>query len=94
MAENFKEPFVNPYVDEQSDEARFSTFVSMDEAHERWKQGSWRPQKANFDLDPSLFENGRTLPAEEAVKEEEKNPDNERIKNNKLLIEKALKRVK
>ena len=72
MAEEFKEPFVNPYVDEQSDEARFSTFVSMDEAHERWKQGSWRPQKANFDLDPSLFENGRTLPAEESVKEGEK----------------------
>ena len=72
MAESFKEPFVNPYVDEQSDEARFSTFVSMDEAHERWKQGSWRPQKANFDLDPSLFEKGRALPAEEAVKEGEK----------------------
>ena len=41
-------------------------------SHERWKQGSWRPQKANFDLDPSLFENGRTLPAEESVKEGEK----------------------
>ena len=45
MAENFREPFVNPYVDDESDEARFSTFVTMDEAHERWNNGTWRGSK-------------------------------------------------
>ena len=70
MAEEFKKPFVNPYVDEASEEARFSTFVSMDEAHERWKKGSWRPQKANFELDPALFDESRTLPSGQKAEEE------------------------
>lgn len=61
MAEIFKEPFVNPYVDEEANEARFSTFVSMDEAHERWKSGAWKPGETNFELDPSMFEDSRGL---------------------------------
>ena len=76
MAEEFKKPFVNPYVDEASEEARFSTFVSMDEAHERWKKGSWRPQKANFELDPALFDESRTLPSGQKAEEEAREKSN------------------
>ena len=65
MAENFREPFVNPYVDEESNEARFSTFVSMDEAHERWNNGTWRSNKTNFELDPSMFADSRGLKLDE-----------------------------
>ncbi len=56
MAEEFRKPFENPYVDSGSDEARFSTFVTMDEAHERWNNGTWHGNKTNFELDPSLFD--------------------------------------
>ena len=56
MAEEFRKPFENPYVDSASDEARFSTFVTMDEAHERWNNGTWHGNKTNFELDPSLFD--------------------------------------
>ncbi len=65
MPENFREPFVNPYVDEESNEARFSTFVSMDEAHERWNNGTWRSGKIDFELDPSMFADGRGLKTDE-----------------------------
>lgn len=59
MAENFKEPFVNPYVDDDAYEAQFSTFVSMDEAHERWNNGTWQGKKPNFELDPSVLEDDK-----------------------------------
>ncbi len=65
MAESFREPFSNPYADESSNEARFSTVVVMDEAQERWKKGKWRPIKENFELDDSFFEDG----AEKAPKD-------------------------
>ncbi len=61
MAENFREPFFNPYVDGESEEARFSTFVTMDEAHERWNNGTWRGNKTDFELDPSMFAGDRGL---------------------------------
>ena len=61
MPDEFREPFQNPYVDSESDEARFSTFVTMDEAHERWNNGSWHADKTNFELDPSMFADGRRL---------------------------------
>ena len=61
MAEEFRKPFENPYVDNQTDEARFSTFVTMDEAHERWNNGTWHGDKANFELDPSMFDDDKGL---------------------------------
>ena len=76
MAENFKEPFVNPYVDNQSDEARFSTFVTMDEAHERWNNGTWHGGKTNFELDPSLFDDSRSLNTDANGKDSDKSKKN------------------
>ena len=61
MPDEFRESFQNPYVDSESDEARFSTFVTMDEAHERWNNGSWHADKTNFELDPAMFSDGRGL---------------------------------
>ena len=63
MAEEFRKPFENPYVDSGSDEARFSTFVTMDEAHERWNNGTWHGKKTNFELDPSMFDDDRGVAA-------------------------------
>lgn len=65
MAENLRESFVNPYVEESANEARFSTVVTMDEAHERWFKGKWRADKANFDLDESFLNDGRNVPESE-----------------------------
>lgn len=59
MAESFREPFSNPYVDESANEARFSAVVTMDEAHERWKRGQWRADRASFDLDESFLSENR-----------------------------------
>ena len=78
MAEEFRELFVNPYVDSQSDEARFSTFVTMDEAHERWNNGTWNGGNTNFELDPSLFEDSRGLKTSADGKSGEK-PKNNRF---------------
>ena len=66
MPEDFRQPFFNPYVDEASDEARFSTFVTMDEAHERWNNGSWHADKTNFELGPAMFADGRGLKLDES----------------------------
>lgn len=59
MAEDFRVPFSNPYVDESTREALFSTFVTMDEAHERWKKGQWTADKTNFSLDESFLNEDR-----------------------------------
>ncbi|MBQ9901172.1 MAG: hypothetical protein IJM51_02120 [Clostridia bacterium] len=75
MADEFREPFVNPYVDEESDEARFSTFVTMDEAHERWNNGTWQG-KVNFELDPSMFEDSRGLKLDKSGKSQDKPKEN------------------
>lgn len=76
MAENFREPFVNPYVDDESDEARFSTFVTMDEAHERWNNGTWHGSKTNFELDPSMFADDRGLKTDASGKSTDKPKEN------------------
>ena len=76
MAEEFREPFVNPYVDEESDEARFSTFVTMDEAHERWNNGTWHGSKTNFELDPSMFADDRGLKPDASGKKADKPKEN------------------
>lgn len=76
MAEHFREPFVNPYVDDESDEARFSTFVTMDEAHERWNNGTWRGSKTDFELDPSMFADGRGLKLDQNGKSADQPKDN------------------
>lgn len=65
MAENLREPFVNPYVEESANEARFGTVVTMDEAHERWFKGTWRADKANFTLDESFLSDNRNGPESE-----------------------------
>lgn len=62
MSEDFRVPFSNPYVDESTREALFSTVVTMDEAHERWKKGQWKADKANFSLDDSFLNDDR-MPA-------------------------------
>lgn len=62
MAEEFRVPFSNPYVADSTREALFSTFVTMDEAHERWKKGQWTADKANFDLDENFLNEDR-IPA-------------------------------
>ena len=55
MAERgrFREPFVNPYVDESANAARLSAMVTMDEVQERWRRGSWQPDEEDFQLSPS-----------------------------------------
>lgn len=63
MSEDFRVPFSNPYVDDSTREALFSTVVTMDEAHERWKKGQWKADKANFSLDESFLNDDR-MPAE------------------------------
>ena len=57
MAERdrFRERFVNPYVDKESEEARLSALVTMDEVQERWRRGSWKPDEEDFRLSPSFF---------------------------------------
>lgn len=64
MAESLRESFSNPYVDDSTLEAKFSTVVTMDEAHERWKKGQWKPNKTNFSLDDSFLNQDR-IPAEQ-----------------------------
>ena len=76
MAEEFRKPFENPYVDSASDEARFSTFVTMDEAHERWNNGTWHGDRANFELDPSMFDDGRGLRTDSVEKKTGKSKEN------------------
>ena len=76
MAEEFREPFVNPYVDSESDEARFSTFVTMDEAHERWNNGTWQGNKPDFELDPAMFAGDRGLKLDKNGKSSEKPKEN------------------
>lgn len=76
MADEFRKPFVNPYVDEESDEARFSTFVTMDEAHERWNNGTWQGGKTNFELDPSMFDESRGLKLDKSGKSTDKPREN------------------
>lgn len=61
MAESFREPFVNPYADESAYESKFSSVVTMDEAHERWLKGKWRADKANFNLDESFLNDGQDI---------------------------------
>ena len=53
--DRFREPFVNPYVDKESDEARLSALVTMDEVQERWRKGSWQPDEEAFRLSSSFF---------------------------------------
>ena len=57
MAERdrFRERFVNPYVDKESEEARLNALVTMDEVQERWRRGSWKPDEEDFRLSPSFF---------------------------------------
>ena len=59
LSERLREPFVNPYIDESSNEARFNPIVTMDEMQERWRKGSWSADYENFKLSPSFFDDGR-----------------------------------
>lgn len=78
--ENFRQPFVNPYVDERSNEARFSTIVTLDEAQERWRKGAWQANADDFKLSPSFLDDEREplrvkvrqIDASQAGKEEKK----------------------
>lgn len=82
MAERFREPFVNPYIDEKSNEARFSTVVTLDEAQERWRKGAWRANEDDFKLSPSFLDDGseppkvRVTPVDRLASSEEKEPEN------------------
>ncbi len=68
MADSLREPFRNPYVDESVREAKFSSVVTMDEAHERWKKGQWRADKTSFNLDESFLDKARTPDSQDKPK--------------------------
>lgn len=52
---------MNPYIEESANEARFSTVVTMDEAHERWRKGAWQADEDNFKLSPSFLDEQEPL---------------------------------
>lgn len=62
MAERLREAFVNPYIDESSNEARFSPVVTLDEMQERWRRGSWQADYGDFELSPSFFDDEHEPP--------------------------------
>lgn len=53
MGKYSKSFFENPYLEEGSDQTKYSAEVIMDEARQKWRVGNWRARSEAFELDRS-----------------------------------------